>query len=248
MSSPCADSGGGSPSLALKCKSVPENQALRCFRNRGWVLVGQVSGEIIPARCQASFCPWCGPLRAREVAGAIGLAEPERLVRLSGLRASWRENSWRIRQVVEEIRAAEYVFEYCVHCEWNPKETGYHAHLYQVGCYVPQAFLQSSCVRHGLGYPDIRKFTARGGPSETYGLKLAGLDYGVTLSKREECLERYLEVNGGRLSHQSRGFFRDASGKSCGLTEARAAWRSLAHGGDGKETWALRHRPDWDGG
>jgi hypothetical protein len=55
-------------------------------------------------------------------------------------------------------------------------------------------------------------------------------------------------VNGGRLSHQSRGFFRDASGKSCGLTEARAAWRSLAHGGDGKETWALRHRPDWDGG
>jgi hypothetical protein len=209
--------------------------------------VGQETGQIIPARCTASFCGWCGPLRAREVAGAIGLAEPERLVRFSGLRGTWRENQWRIRQVVYDLRRAGYVFEYCVHCEWNPKETGYHAHLYQVGSYVPQAFLQSCCVGHGLGLPDIRAFHARGGPGEAYGLKLAGLDYGLKLSKRKEALERYLRLNGGRLSHQSRRFFRNLEGQRCGLTEGRAAFRSLR--ADGVESsWRLVFHDEWEGG
>ena len=247
MSSPCADPGAGSSSLALIRKSPVENQALRCPRRRGWFLVGGDTGQVIPVKCKASFCGWCGPLRAREVAGAIGLAEPERLVRFSGLRASWAENQWRLEKVVSEVRQAGFVFEYCLHCEWNPKETGYHGHLYQVGAFVPQTFLQSCCLRHGFGFPDIRKFRRRGGAEVTYGLKLAGLDYGLKLSLRQEALERYLEVNGGRLSHQSRHFFRNLDGERCGLTEARAAFRSLR--ADGVESaWRVEFHEAWEGG
>ena len=247
MSPACADRGQGSTSLALIRKSRVENQALRCPRRRGWFLVGGETGQVIPVKCKASFCGWCGPLRAREVAGAIGLAEPERLVRFSGMRATWAENQWRVEEVVREIRAAGYVFEYCLHCEWNPKETGFHGHLYQIGSFVPQAFIQSSCLRHGLGYPDIRKFRSRGGPGEAYGLKLAGLDYGLKLSKREEALDRYLDLNGGRLSHQSRRFFRNLEGERCGLTEARAAFRCLR--ADGVESsWRVEFHDEWEGG
>jgi hypothetical protein len=247
MSLRSAEVDGGSSSLALLRRTLLENQVLRCPRRFGWFLIGGETGQVIPARCKASFCGWCGPIRAREVAGAIGLANPERLVRLSLLRGSWRETQWRVWKVVYELRAAGYVFEYCLHVEPNPKETGYHGHLYQVGAFVPQAFLQSCCLRHGLGFPDIRKFERRGGPEVTYGLKLAGLNYGLKLAQRQDSLDRYLEVNGGRLSHQSRAFFRNAAGDPCGLTEARAAWRSLAVAGVGQESWSIGFHPEWEG-
>jgi hypothetical protein len=145
---------------------------------------------------------------------------------------------------VLDIRSAGYVFEYSLHVEWNPKETGYHGHVYQHGSYVDQGFLQERCLAHGFGYPDIRKFVARGGPEVRYGLKLAGLNYGLKLAERQESLERFLEVNGYRLCHHSRGFFRNVAGEACGLTEGRRAWRSLVAGE--AEAWRQEFHPDWE--
>ena len=232
-------------SLASIRKS-PEQNFGRCLRKWGYFLVGQSSGTVAPARCKAAFCPWCGPLNAVEVAGAIGLADPERMVRFSLVGRSWQDAQWRIEEVVRDVRAEGYGFEYCAHIEPNPRETGRHAHLWQKGSYVPQAFLQERCLAHGMGYPDIRRFRRKGGPKVSYGVKLAGIDYGLKLAERKDALEVYLEHNGGRLCHHSRGFFRDELGEVCGLTEGRAAWRRLVT--EEPEDWALVCRPEWESG
>jgi hypothetical protein len=168
------------------------------------------------------------------------------MVRLSLVRERWRDTSWRLRNVVEDIRAEGYRFEYCVHVEPNPAGTGHHAHMYQKGDYVPQAYLQERSQAHGFGIPDIRKFVRRGGPKVAYGLKLAGIDYGLKLASRQDSLDSYLGVNGGRLCHHSRRFFADESGSSCGLGEGRKAWRRLAFGEQEVETWALTYRAEWE--
>ena len=248
------DAAGVASSLALLRRSVGEESGVegvgpdvdRCPRRLGWFLVGQSTGQVVAARCGAAFCVWCGPAKAQEVAGAIGLAAPERMVRLSLVRERWRDTSWRLRNVVEDIRAEGYRFEYCVHVEPNPAGTGHHAHMYQKGDYVPQAYLQERSQAHGFGIPDIRKFVRRGGPKVAYGLKLAGIDYGLKLASRQDSLDSYLGVNGGRLCHHSRRFFADESGSSCGLGEGRKAWRRLAFGEQEAETWVLTYRAEWE--
>jgi hypothetical protein len=208
-------------------------------------LVGQESGRIVPARCSAAWCWYCGPVNAQEVAGAIGLANPERLVRLSLVGDEWQTTRDRVKHLVEDIRAEGYRFEYVMHVEPNPRGTGRHAHLYQRGDYIRQRRLQELCFLNGLGIPDIRAFKRKGGPKVGYGVKLAGIDYGLKLVERADALDEYLVCNGGRLSHQSRGFFADEFGKACGVGEGRRAWRRLCT--TDPEAWGLQHRPDWEG-
>jgi hypothetical protein len=93
-----------------------------------------------------------------------------------------------------------------------------------------------------MGFPDIRRFRRRGGPKVSYGVKLAGVDYGLKLIERQDALEVYLECNGGRLCHHSRRFFADENGQACGLGEGRKAWRRLVT--TEPEEWVLIHRPD----
>jgi hypothetical protein len=207
-------------------------------------MLGQSSGLVVPARCGASWCWYCGPFNAQEIAGAIGLADPERMVLLTLVGESWAETQRKVQHLVYEIRRVGYEFRYVMHVEPNPRGTGRHAHLYQKGDYIPQDFLQERCLAAGLGIPQIRAFERKGGPKVAYGVKLAGVDYGLKLTERAESLGEYLTVNGGRLSHQSRGFFADDVGATCGLVDARRAWRRLCT--STPEVWELHHRPDWE--
>jgi len=168
------------------------------------------------------------------------------MVRLSLVRERWRETQWRLNELVRDVRGSGRRFEYCLHVEPNPAGTGHHAHMYQKGDYVPQAFLQDRCQAHGFGIPDIRKFVRHGGPKVAYGLKLVGLDYGLKLAEREDSLDIYLRCNGGRLCHHSRRFFADETGTSCGVLAGRKAWRRLAFGEQEPETWALTYRAEWE--
>lgn len=237
--------GAALSSLASIRRSPVGPPALRCPRKLGYFLVGAFSGAIVPARCKAHWCAVCGPLNAQEVAGAIGLTGPERFILFTRIGSSWADAQWRIEEVVRDVRAAGYRFEYCLHIEPNPKGTGLHGHLYQWGDYVPQAFLQERCLAAGMGWPDIRAWRPRGGPKVSYGLKLAGIDYGLKLAKRAEALGLYLDANGGRLAHSSRSFFRDEYGVSVGQLGGREAWRRLVVG-DAAEEWQLVCRPDWE--
>jgi hypothetical protein len=93
--------------------------------------------------------------------------------------------------------------EWVTHIEPNPKGTGFHAHIWQHGSRIPKQLLSEAADRAGTGWTRIERIRATASASR-YGLK--GLGYG--LKGTTDSPAEYLRVNGGRLTHQSRGFFR----------------------------------------
>ena len=219
-------------SLVLLRRSVPNED--RCPRRIGWRFRHVETGELRPARCGAHGCPWCGPVNARQVAGALGRAEPERLITLSQVGDDWQQRRGRMKRLAYCLRkdlGARH--QWAWHVEPNPKATGYHAHCYQRGDFITQRSLSRLADRCGMGrVVDIRKFERpKGTAGIHYGLKLVGIDYGLKLTAAGQMMATYLEANGGRLVHASRGFF------DGGL---RAAMRQPDLGEDGgRSMWVL---------
>lgn len=199
---PVQDAGNpGATSLALYRQSLALQ---RCPNRLGWRVRNRLTGEIRPARCGRLGCPFCIRVEAHGVALAIGLAEPERAVRLSLVGETWQERRSRIFRLRYRIREAGYRSEDCYHVEPNPRGTGHHAHLWQWGDYIPQRKLQALAKRESIGIPYIERVRASGPMS--YGLK--AVTYGL---KGVEDHELYLEANGKRLVHASRGFWREGA-------------------------------------
>ena len=188
------------------------------------------TGEVRPARCDANFCGWCGPVRARQVAGAIPLGKPERLITLTQVGEDHDRRRARVKWLRYLVERECGRIEWCWHCEPNPGETGHHVHAWQRGDFLDQKALSRLADRCGMGrVVDIRKWERpEGTPGIDYGLKLAGVSYGLKLAESVQMMGEYLGANGGRLVHQSRGFFPG------GL---RAAMRAALGGVEG--TWVL---------
>jgi len=122
--------------------------------------------------------------------------------------------------LVREIGVCDWVWS----VEQNPKGTGHHVHAWQRGEFVPQARLSELADYNGMGFRvDIRRWYSEGKGAESYGLK--GIGYGLKGSAGEESARVYLEVNGARLTHQSRGFFEGGvrAAEQRGVERARAA-------------------------
>jgi len=86
---------GPAPSLATNGDlrhSVPTEIGSRCPRKLGFVMLSLSTGVVMPARCDANFCPYCAPIKAGQIARAMALAEPERMLRLSLIPASLFES------------------------------------------------------------------------------------------------------------------------------------------------------------
>jgi hypothetical protein len=212
----------------------PSDGPQRCPRKLGYVLVSQATGQTIPAYCDANSCDYCAPRRASIVAKAISLSMPERAVRLSKLTGEWQRDRRRINKTVERLRERGYKVEWAYHLEENPRETGFHAHAWQHGDYVPQDELQDVCRSAGLGIPFINRMRQRTGRSGgvSYGLK--GVRYGM----KSEDLSGFLDLNGGRLVHATRNFWRDGvDGERLTLESARALVRTP---GEDPGPWSLR--------
>ena len=185
-------------------------------------------------------------MNAGQVAGAIGLARPERLIGLSLVGEDWQTVRARVRRLRYDLRhQLGRRFEDCWHVEPNPAGTGHHVHAWQRGGFVPQGVLSRLADARGMGRVcDIRAWRPEGPLAEGYGLKLAGVRYGLKLAESSDQMFTYLEANGGRLVHASRGFWRDELGEPCGQKAARRAWcRSVAEGDGEEHDWQLRLIP-----
>ncbi len=234
-------------SLALYRESFPDQEAserlTHCPRKVGYVLVNRALGLTTPARCKANSCLYCGPVNAHLVAGALAAVRPQRMVRFSLVGNEWSTSRYRINKVTDLLRREGYQWNLAYHVEPNPAGTGRHAHGYQYGSFVPQALLQNVCERAGMGYPDIRKWEPpRQDPGKPvgYGLKLAGIDYGLKMADTEENLRTYLDCNGDRLVHATRGYWRDAEGKAlAGVREAMTAFARSKGNDERIGTWEL---------
>lgn len=205
-----------------------------CPRRSEWWFRNDETGELARSRCGANFCPWCAPINAAQTARAMALAEPQRMLRFSLVPTEFQRTRLQMRSVAKWLRRNYGTVELAYHVEPNPSGDGRnHLHAWEHGpAKIPQAALQEACERNGFGIPDIRRWRARGGGAG-YGLK--GISYGM----KHEDHETFLRLNGGRLVHHSRAFFRDtANGERLTLGEAK---RRAMPQRDEPGAWVLKH-------
>lgn len=189
-------------------------------------LLNVETGEVRPAGCRRLSCPACLRLLAWRRSLAIAWARPELAVTLTLIAPEDSADPWQDARK-RHNRWREYYrqnggkpFESVLHVERNPHGTGYHGHLWLHGSRLDFAASDAAARRAGLGWVHTEVIRVTSGAS-AYGLK--GASYG--LKGASDGSSGYLWHNGGRLTHQSRGFFR-------GLPVREAEKAALAERGD----------------
>lgn len=119
-----------------------------------------------------------------------------------------------------------YRWDWVWSVEPNPKGTGRHVHAWQRGTYVPQEALSRAAVREGCGpVVDIRAWRKGSDAATAYALK--SISYGVKGAAGEDPAG-FVAMNGGRLSHQSRGWWTAGGARD----QEREALRAMFGDGD----------------
>jgi hypothetical protein len=184
----------------------PQIGSGRCPRSRQSLLCLE-TGQVIPARCRASFCEYCGPIQAWWKARIIsdgGGAPPERYWVLSQAPEDWDKLRQKMRDFRRLMRARGYAWEHAWTVEVGEKTGMIHVNALQKGDFVPQAIGQDS-------WGSIVHVQAiKRSPSNVagYALKEAARVAGYSLKEggTAEKLQGHLERNGGRLVHLSRQY------------------------------------------
>jgi hypothetical protein len=207
-------------------------------------MLDYASGEWRPARCGRLACPVCVRVEAMIRAAAIWLAKPRRAIRVSlvadaGDPDPWPTVRYRMNKLREHYgRLVGDLGDWCYSVEPNPRGTGFHAHVWQHGpAKVDAAALDECSARAGAGL--CRVETVRSvGKAAQYGLKaLRGAGY--SLKGTDDDPADFLRVNGNRLTHQSRGFFRSADGATLAVRKAESAALTALFGEREPGRWAL---------
>jgi len=203
-------------------------------------MLNLTTGQHFPARCKANFCPWCGPKNADLLAGAIAQAKPERAILLTDVGDDWQTVRGRMKVLSYRLRRRRSL-NWCWHVEPNPKGTGQHIHAWQYGDFYPQRMLSATAGSVGMGrVVYINRNRSKAGTPLGYGMKLAGMPYGLKMAQAAVTLDTYLEANGNRLVHATRGFWRDEDGQALdGQREAMRTWASRNRSADGEDKWVL---------
>lgn len=176
-----------------------------------WRWVHRETGETrLGMRCRRNGCEYCCRVNATRRALAIAFARPERALTITGLADSSMSDPWpRIRVQMKRLRdyaarAGSDLGDWVWHVEQNPNGTGFHAHIWQHGGMVDLDVLRAAALRAGAGnWLHASRIRSSAGAAQ-YGLK--GLGYGM--KGVQSAADNYLRLNGGRLTHQTRDFFR----------------------------------------
>lgn len=217
--------------------SGPEPDKHGCPNMQDWCMVSQSTGAVVPARCGRLGCWYCCRVNAKKRALAIAYARPEREVTLTLVGDSWIQIRDRMNNLRYRVRREVGDFEWVWHVERNPRETGQHVHGWQHGNYVPQKFLSETARTLGMGsVVHVSKLRSVGAASR-YGLK--GLTYGLKGVLAEQEASEYLGINGARLTHQSRSFFRSGEGGKLPVREAERLAAAAANEKGDQGPWVL---------
>ncbi len=170
--------------------------------------------------------PVCVRVEAGRFAAAVGLAQPEWSIMLTQVGETWEEIRVRLNRLRDLVRANGLAWEDMAHIEPNPTGTGNHAHLWQWGDRVPTKILEQLAARARLGYVvGVGRRQRPPGAPLSYGMKavLAGAPDGADLPPETAT---FLALNGWRLGHATRRFWRDGPGRP--LAGRRAASQVIA--------------------
>lgn len=228
------------------------------------VMLNTATGQTYPARCGRNGCDYCLPRNAWRRAAAVALTRPERTITLTLVAGADDEDPWAV--VRPRVKAVRYLLkqragvdpgEWAWWVERNPAGTGHHVHIAQWGPYVSLRELRRAARTAGCG--EWVHVSAVDNPVNlaAYGLKGLGLaDYGVKGFDREHedaARREALRINGGRVSHNTRRYWRDAHGGQAvkgargaerlalrmilGADEHGAAWTLVS--AEAGESWPL---------
>lgn len=171
------------------------------------------TGRYQPKMCGAIRCWVCVVPVALSYARAIALAEPDQLVRLSLVGDDWTTIRGRVNRYRQHLRAQGLAVQDTYHVEANPRGTGNHLHMWIWGDLLLEPTVRNAALSAGMGREvDVRAayLPEQGVPALTYGMK-AVLDRPRHTSSMPVQAEHYLELNGQRLLHSTRSFWRDAA-------------------------------------
>ncbi len=148
----------------------------------------------------------------------------------------WQDTRSKMMRLLKQLRRDGLTVELAHHVEPNPRGTGRHSHAWQHGDYIPQEHLQRRCEAVGLGIPYIEAIRQQVGRGASVGYGLKGISYGMKLTESDEQMSTFLECNGGRLVHGTRGFWRDGAER---ITLGEARKRAVVTEGGDPGPWQL---------
>lgn len=207
-----------------------------CPKRPLWVVCDQDPSLRYPGSCDAYRCGTCGPRKALQAAAlaAWGVRHADRARFFTGTLApeDWQARRQKMRDLRRYLAKRGHKWE----CAWTTERgsrTGMvHVHGLQHGDYVPQRLLQEIWGAR----VDIRKIETGGVARYVTkdALKVAGYTVkGSAASMGVDRMNAFLDLNGGRPMHWSRGFLH-------GLTKRDALSALREDLSDGQErTWHL---------
>lgn len=215
--------------------SLPPN---RC-PNTSTVLVERGGNRVVPGRCKRRTCPVCLRIDAWWTANAIALARPTQALLLTRVGDDWPTVNKRMTELRRSLNRKGLAGEWVYHVEPNPAGTGAHVHVWQRGADgLPEHTLSTLAQAAGMGaVATVAPIRRRVGWAEGQLHGVDAMAYAMKLARQDvpdgEVLLHplqlgFLEANGGRLQHASRGFYRDGAGAPvAGVEGATAAVRRL---------------------
>lgn len=202
------------------------------------------TGQVVPSRCGRNGCAYCLPVNAGKRIDAVVLMQPRRTITITNLAKCDDPDPWQeVRRKVNRTR------EFLKKAKVDPglwgifvekgKETGMvHAHIVQNGeKRIPKEALSDAASSAGCGWTRVEAVRNSGKISDYVGKGFGISRYvGKSFSEGEGDPLAALRLNGGRIGHFSRGFFRDpSSGAIIGVREAEKIAATLRRNGEGSK-------------
>lgn len=228
----------GPTSLVTTDQTVDDGNLALCPRidhsRQYWV--NTHTGETRADSCRSNTCPVCVVSNARRKARILSWGEPERYAVLTQAPQDWQRLRQKMRDLPRLLERRGYRWAQAWTVEINPRATGLHVNVLQLGSFVPQAELQDvwGSIVH---IQKVGKADAVSG----YVLKDAARVAGYTLkdvqgSAGASAVSDHLRANGGRLAHLSRDYFRVNADTGKPYTQAEV-WSELRR--DPEPGWML---------
>ena len=209
---------------AVAVDQVEVDDAFVNYRNcpnpSNLLLVNRLTRESIPMGCNKQSCPPCCLVIAAMTATAIAMAEPTHIITLSPVDTTWADIRSRLNAWNRLMRASTNAWEACAHVHLNEGATGQHMHAFVRGSNITTEDVQTAAVTVGMReHVDIQATTRYS--CFNYGMQDVFDTIDMAYDEAAAKVDQYLAINGGRLTHASRGFWLDHRGRPTTLKQAR---------------------------